>query len=103
MFSIIMMEPPLTREVVVAVGVHARHLRRLATDERAARLPAALRDAADDVRRLRHVELASGVVVQEDERLSALQAAISGSTSIMIMQDGAGGEVQPPGGLPSSS
>ena len=36
------------REIVVAVGIHAGHLRRLAADQRAAGAPAALGDAGDD-------------------------------------------------------
>ena len=36
-------------QIVVARLVHPRHLRRLAADQRAARLPAALGDAGDDI------------------------------------------------------
>ena len=34
-------------EIVIALGIHARHLRRLAADQRAAGLPAALGDDGD--------------------------------------------------------
>ena len=60
------------REIVVAVGVHAGHLRRLASDKRAAGLHAAGRDALDhlvgDVAR----QLAAGEIVEEEQRLRAL-------------------------------
>ena len=42
-------------QIVVARGIHARHLGRLAADEGASRLPAALGDAGDD--RLRDLGL----------------------------------------------
>ena len=59
-------------EVVVAGAVHAGHLRRLAAEQRAVTLGASLGDTADDRRRLGHVELARGEVVEEEERLGAL-------------------------------
>ncbi len=60
------------RQVVIAGGIHAGHLRGLAADQRSARLDAALDDALDH--RLRHVdaELAGRVVVEEEQRLRAL-------------------------------
>jgi hypothetical protein len=60
------------REVVVAVGVHARHLGRLAADQRATGLAAAARDARDDGAALCHGQLPRRVVVEEEERLGAL-------------------------------
>ncbi len=60
------------REVVLAFGVHSGHLRGLAADERAAGRLAAQRDALDHVRRHRLVELAAGEIVEEEERLRAL-------------------------------
>ena len=59
-------------EVVVAVGVHARHLRRLAADQRAAglRQPSAM--PATTARACVDVELAGGEVVEEEQRLGAL-------------------------------
>ena len=59
-------------EVVVAVAVHARHLRRLAADQRAAGQPAALGDAGDDRRALVGIELAGREIVEEEQRLGAL-------------------------------
>ena len=59
-------------EVVVALGIHARHLGRLAADQRAAGLPAALGDAGDDLARGVDVELAGGEIVEEEQRLGAL-------------------------------
>ena len=60
------------REIVLAALVHARHLGGLAPDQRAARLLAAGGNALDDLGRGRHVELAAGVVVEEEQRLGAL-------------------------------
>lgn len=56
--------------------VHARHLRGLAADQRAIGLLAAARDALDDFRRHRHVELAACVVVEEVQRLGALHEKV---------------------------
>ncbi len=60
------------REVEVAVGVEAGHLGGLAADERAAGLGAAFGDPLDD--RLGHplVELAGREIVEEQQRLRAL-------------------------------
>jgi hypothetical protein len=60
-------------EVVVIAVVHGGHLGRLAADERAARLAAALGDAADDGSGGGDVEVPACVVVEEEERLRALQ------------------------------
>jgi hypothetical protein len=57
-------------KVVVALGVHARHFRRLAADERAAGLAAALGDAGDDVSGDADVELAGCKVIEEEQRLA---------------------------------
>ena len=59
-------------EIVVALGVHAGHLRGLAADQRAAGFAAAVGDAGDDWRAGRDVELAGREVVEEEERLGAL-------------------------------
>ena len=59
-------------EIVVAAGVHARHLRGLAADQGAAGLPAALGDAGDDRRALIGIEPAGGEIVEEEQRLGAL-------------------------------
>ena len=59
-------------EVVFARRVHARHFRRLAADQRAARRLAAVGDAADDFGGDVDVELAAGEVVEEEQRLGAL-------------------------------
>ena len=61
-----------TREVKVARRVEARHLRRFAADQRAARLRAAFRYALDDRGRDILVESAGGKIVQKQERLRAL-------------------------------
>ena len=59
-------------EVVVVAVIHAGHFGRLAADQRAAGLPAALGDAADDRRALVGIELAGGEIVEEEQRLGAL-------------------------------
>ena len=58
-------------EVVVLAVIEAGQLGGLATDERAARLPAALGDAADDARAGLDVERAGREVVEEEQRLGA--------------------------------
>ncbi len=60
-------------DVVLAVGVHARHLGRLAAHERAARLTAALGDARDDRLDLPGFVVSHGHVVEELQRLGALR------------------------------
>ena len=60
------------REVVVAVGIHAGHLGRLAADQRAAGAAAALGDAGDDAPAGLDLELAGREVVEEEQRLGAL-------------------------------
>ncbi len=52
--------------------VHAGHFGGLAADQRAAGLPAAFGDAADDRRALVRIELAGGEIVEEEQRLGAL-------------------------------
>ena len=58
-------------DVVVAERVHARHLRSLAADQRAAGIAARLGDALDELGEVLGHELAGGVVVEEEERLGA--------------------------------
>jgi hypothetical protein len=60
------------REIVILLGIHAGHLGGLAADQRAARLPAAIGDAAHDLDADLRVELAGGVVVEEEQGLGAL-------------------------------
>ncbi len=60
------------REVEVAVGVEARHLRGLAPDQRAAGLGATRGDPPDDRFGDALVELAGGEIVEEQQRLRAL-------------------------------
>ena len=64
------------REIVVVAVIHAGHLGGLAADERAARLPAALGDPGDDLARRRHIELAGREIVEEEQRLGALDDEI---------------------------
>ena len=61
-----------TGEVVIAPGIKARHFRRLAADQRAARLAAALGDALDDGDADLGRELSGGEVVEEEQGLRAL-------------------------------
>src|SRR3546814_13192484 len=62
-------------EVVVALGIHARHLRRLATDEGAAGLAAALGDAGDHGFRDAALQSACREIVEEEERLGEIGRA----------------------------
>ena len=75
-------------EVVVALGVHARHLGRLAAGEGRAGLPAAFGDAGDHPRRLIHVQLAAGEIVQEQQRLGALGQQIVDAHGHQVDPDG---------------
>ena len=59
-------------EIVVAVTIHAGHLGRLAADQRAACLSAAIGDARDDGCALIGIELAGCEIVEEEERLGPL-------------------------------
>ena len=59
-------------KVIVAVAVHAGHLRGLAADQRAAGQPATGGDAGDDGRALLGVELSRREIVEEEQRLGAL-------------------------------
>ncbi len=63
-------------EVEVLARVHARHLGGLAAHQRRASLPAALGDAGHHARGGRHVELAGGEIVQEQQRLGALRQEV---------------------------
>ncbi len=53
-------------------GVHARHLGRLAADQRATGLPAAFGDALDDIRSGIDVEFSASEIIEEEQRLGAL-------------------------------
>ena len=75
-------------QVVVAAAIHARHFRRFAADQRAARLAAALGDAADDRRRLRYVQPAGGEIVQEEQRLGALHDQVVDAHRHQVDADG---------------
>lgn len=64
------------REIIVAIGIHARHFRRFTTDKRASGLLAAFGDARDDAFRDISVELSAGIVIEEEERLCPLHDQI---------------------------
>jgi hypothetical protein len=61
------------RQVEVALVVHARHFRRLAADQGAAAVGAALGDAIDDPGGLFDLKLAGGEIVQEEQGLGPWQ------------------------------
>ncbi len=75
-------------EVVVLAGIHARHFGRLAADQRASRLPAAFGDACHDVAAGAHVELAGGEVVEEEQRLGALDHEVVDAHRDKVDPDG---------------
>ena len=56
--------------------IHARHFRRLAAHQRAARLPAAFGDPRNDFRRDARLQLSGREIVEEEERLRALRQHI---------------------------
>ena len=64
------------REVIVAAVIHARHFRRFAADQGAARLLAAIGDAGDHLAGGGDIELSGGVIVEEEQRLGALHHQI---------------------------
>ena len=61
-----------TRQVEIAAGIHAGHLGGLAADQRATGAAAALGDAGDDAPSDLDLEAAGGVIIQEEQRLGAL-------------------------------
>ena len=63
-------------QIVVPGLVHPRHLGGLATDQGAAGLAAACRDARDDVTRRLHIELAGREIIKEKQWLGALNDQI---------------------------
>jgi len=76
------------REIVVAIGVHARHLRGLAADEGAAGLAAAGSDAGDDGCSGRDVEPAAGKVIEEEEGFGALHDEVVDAHGHEVDADG---------------
>ncbi len=60
------------RQIVVALDVHAGHLGRLAAHQRATGAAAAFGDARHDTTTRVHVEPPAGIVVEEEQRLGAL-------------------------------
>jgi len=60
------------RQVILAIGIHARHFGRFAADQCASGQLAALGDAADHGRGRVHREPAAGEIIEEKQRLGAL-------------------------------
>ena len=65
-----------TREIVIAILIKPRHLRRLAADQRATGFATAFRNAGDDRSGGFGVELAAGKVVEKKQRLRTLDHEI---------------------------
>ena len=80
-------------EVVVARRIHARHLGGLAADQRAAGLAAAFGDRRDDRRGNVIVELPGRVIIEEEQRLGALDDQVVDAHRDQIDADA----VMPPG------
>ena len=59
-------------EVVIATAIHARHLGRLAPDQGASGLTAALGDPGDDRGGLCHLQTPRGEIIEEEQRVRAL-------------------------------
>ncbi len=75
-------------EVVFAHRIHAGHLGGLAADQRAAGLLATVGDALDHFGGGRHVELAAGEVVEEEQRLGALHQDVVHAHRDQVDADG---------------
>ena len=77
------------REIEIALGIEAGHLRRLAADQRAARFPARMRDALDHDGRRFDIQLAARVIVQKEQRLRALHDDVVHAHRNQILADAA--------------
>ena len=75
-------------DVVFAVGVEARHLRRLAAEQRAPVLAAAARHAADDLLGDIRRQASRREVVEEEERLGALHEDVVDAVVHEVGADG---------------
>ena len=64
------------RKIVITTFVQARHLGGLSADQRATRIPAAIRDASDNLARHPDVELPDREVIEKEQRLRALHDEI---------------------------
>ena len=81
-----------TGEVIVAAGVKAGHLGGLAADERAAGFPAACGDAGHDLGADMRRQLSGGEIIEEEQRLGALDDEVV---------DAHGHQIDADGGVPS--
>lgn len=77
-----------TGYVVIFAVVHARHFSGFAAHQRTAGLFAAFGDAGDHAGRGVHIQLAGGVVVEEEQRLGALNHQIVDAHRHQIDADG---------------
>ena len=75
-------------DVVLAVGVEARHLGGFAADQRAAVLAAAARDAGDDLLGDRRRQPPGRQVVEKEQRLGALHQDVVDAVVDQIGADG---------------
>ena len=75
-------------EVVLAVGIHGRHLGGFATDEAAAREPAAAAMPRDEVGAAPDVEPSAREVVEEEQRLGALDQDVVDAHRDQVDADG---------------
>ncbi len=74
-------------EVVIALGIHPRHLGGLAADQRAAGLAAALGDRGDHTLGDGGIELSACIIIEEKQRLGALDDQIVGAHRDQIDPD----------------
>src|SRR5215475_1589690 len=75
-------------EVVIAAVIHAGHFGGFTADQRGARLNAALDDAAHHRLGDTDLELAGGVVVEEEQRFGALYHHVVGAHGDQVDADG---------------
>lgn len=77
-----------TRQVVIALGIHAGHFRRFAADQGASGLTAALGDTGDDARGLRHIEAAGREIVEKEKGFGPLNDQIVDAHGNEVDADG---------------
>src|SRR6185503_1742349 len=76
------------RDIEIASGVKTRHLRRLSTDQRTSRLRAPFCDALHDSSRRVFVKLAGSKIIQEKQRLGALNDNVVDAHRHQVNADG---------------
>ena len=79
-----------TCQIVVSIGIHAGHFGRLAADQGAARSPAPLGDPRHQPAADLHVQATTGIIVQKEQGLGALDHDVVDAHRHQIDPDGVG-------------